>query len=157
MYIIAQDYHGNIIFTKKLTRKFYYHAAKIKNEHQRLVKKWNTTHSTLFTGLSIYHFKTSDPDEFHNSIRYYSDELTNIWKHMVGVREWSHAKFCLYHSKTSTIDKFLESLIPRTYYPCPCYQLFDPPIMLYGSGEFPCQRRMQCATQVHKGLQKKLL
>ncbi len=56
---------------------------------------------------------------------------------MGGVRKWSHAQFHLSLSKTSTIDKFLESLIPRTYYPCPCYQLYVHPIMLYESGEFP--------------------
>ena len=136
MYIIAQDYDGNIIFTKKLTRKYYYHAGKI-NEHQRRVTKWNNTHSTMFAGLSINHFKTSNLTAYMQSIRFYSDESMYVWEHMGGVRKWSHAKFRLYRSKTKTIDKFLESLIPRTYFPRPRHQLFDRPIMLYGSGEFP--------------------
>lgn len=36
MYIIAQDYNGNNIFTKKPTHKFYYHAARI-NKNQRIL------------------------------------------------------------------------------------------------------------------------
>ena len=111
MYIIAYNYEGKVVFTKVLTRKYYYHASKM-NEYQRRVQKWNTSLSGLFQDMSKHHFKTCDQRFLMESLQSYSSNFEEIWTKMAGSRKWSHGKFRLYRSKTRTIDKFLQSLIP---------------------------------------------
>ena len=131
MYIIAYNYEGVVVFTKVLTRKYYYHASKM-NEYQRRVQKWNTSLSGLFQDMSKHHFKTCDQRFLMESLQSYSSNFEEIWTKMAGSRKWSHGKFRLYRSKTRTIDKFLQSLIPTD----PIIR-YDKPIMMYGSGQFP--------------------
>ena len=139
MWIIACDTLGKILFKKKLTRKFYYHASGI-NEQQRKTLQWNKSLAGLFESLSIHHFKTADLTAYGDSIINYRDNFGTIWERMAGSRKWSHAKFRLHRNKTKVIDTFLESLIPRNGLG---QEIYDKPHMYYGSGQFPSGGRGQ--------------
>ena len=109
MFIVAFDTNGTLIFVKRLTRKQYYHKSKI-NYHNKRVLKWNESLHDLHASLSEYHFKTSDPEEYLQSVENYATHYNTIWRRMGGSRKWSRGKFYLYQKKKKTIDDFLHSL-----------------------------------------------
>lgn len=153
MFIVAFDTNGRIIFVKSLTRKQYYHESKI-NDHNKRVLKWNESLQDLHASLSEYHFKTSNPEGYLQSVENYATHHNTIWKRMGGSRKWSRGKFYLYKKKMKTIDNFLHSLkIKYTntlkskkgkkkhkWRGCKNHK-FMHHVMLYGSGEFPSGAR----------------
>jgi len=149
MFIVAFDTSGRLIYVRRLTRRHYYHAAKI-DAHNKRVLKWSKSLQGLYSSLSEYHFKTSNPVEYLQSIQNYATHYNAIWRRMGGSKKWRRGKFYLYKQKIKTIDDFLHSLKikyrststakkgkkknktrgSKTY----CYNNY---VMLYGSGNFP--------------------
>ena len=149
MFIVAFDTNGRLIFVRRLTRRHYYHAAKI-NDHNKRVLKWNTSLQDLYLSLSQYHFKTSNPNEYLRSIENYGAQYHTIWRRMAGSRKWRRGKFYLYKQKMKTIDDFLHSLKIKYHASTTAKKgkkkhkvrgsktyRFNDHVMLFGSGSFP--------------------
>jgi hypothetical protein len=134
MFVIAFDAQGNILFVKRLTRRFYYHQAGI-NEAQRRSNKWNQNLSDIIEQKSIHHFKTANRMAIVSSIAWYAANFDHLWNAYAVTRKWSRQKFRIYAMKNSVIDTFLNNLkhhVDADGNVCH----FDKHVMLYGSGMF---------------------
>ncbi len=136
MFVIAFDADGNVLFVKYLTRRKYYHQARI-NEASKRSNMWNQNLAVLVEGRSMHHLKTARLVKIKASIAYYGENFDHLWNAYAVTRKWSRQKFNIYSMKNSIIDTFLNDLKQYVDANGITIRQFDKHVMLYGAGTFP--------------------
>ena len=83
MFIVAFDMNGRLIYTKRLTRRHYYHVLKI-DAYNKRVLKWNKSLQDLYFSLSQHNFKTTCPESISSLLKIMPPNIMQFGKGWVG-------------------------------------------------------------------------